>query len=473
MQNLNTFYIDGAWQSPAPGASSAEIVNPATEALIGSVALGTEADVDRAVAAARAAFPAWSATSRDERLALLGRLVELYKSRMDDIAMAIHQEIGAPLWLCRSHQAPLGLQVLHSALAALKEMEFERKLGNTEVVSEPIGVAALITPWNWPAGTLMGKVAYALAAGCTVVLKPSEAAPLDARVIAEIVHEAGFPPGVFNMLYGLGPVVGAALSRHPDVDVISLTGSTRAGTEVAAAAAFTVKRVLLELGGKSPTVILDDADLMAAVKDGVIGCMLNSGQTCVAPTRMLVPRHLHDKAAGIAAAVAGALKVGDPSQAENKIGALANRAQFEKIQRMIGIGIEDGATVVAGGPGRPDGVEKGYFVRPTVFANVGNDATIAREEIFGPVLVIIPYDSEEDAIAIANDTDYGLAAYVWSGDAARARRVAGRLRAGSVRINGASPDNAAPFGGYKRSGNGRELGVYGLAEYLEHKSIAG
>ncbi|CAE6752778.1 3-succinoylsemialdehyde-pyridine dehydrogenase [Paraburkholderia domus] len=473
MQTLNTFYIDGTWQPPAPGASSAEIVNPATEEVIGTLALGTQADVDRAVAAARAAFPAWSATSRDERLALLGRLAELYTSRMDDIATAIHQEIGAPLWLCRVRQAPLGLRVLDSAIAALKDMEFTRKLGNTEVVSEPIGVAALITPWNWPAGTLMAKVAYALAAGCTVVLKPSEVAPLDARVIAGIVHEAGFPPGVFNMLYGLGPVVGAALSRHPDVDVISLTGSTRAGTEVAAAAASTVKRVLLELGGKSPNVILDDADLMVAVREGVVSCMLNSGQTCVAPTRMLVPRHLHDEAAGIAAAVVGGLKVGDPSQEENKIGALACGAQFERVQRMIGVGIEDGATVVAGGPGRPDGVKKGYFVRPTVFANVSNDSPIAREEIFGPVLVIIPYDGEEDAVAIANDTDYGLAAYVWSGDAARARRVAGRLRAGSVRINGASPDNAAPFGGYKRSGNGRELGIYGLAEYLEHKSIAG
>ncbi|MFC4521446.1 aldehyde dehydrogenase family protein [Cupriavidus pinatubonensis] len=471
MHNLNAFYIDGQWQPPVPGATTADIINPATEAVVGTLALGTAADVDRAVAAARAAFSAWSTTSREERIALLTRLAELYKARTDDIATAIHEEIGAPLWLCKASQAPLGLRMLGSAIAALKEMEFVRKLGNTEVVSEPIGVAALVTPWNWPAGTIMAKAAYALAAGCTVVLKPSEVAPLDARIIAELIHEAGFPAGVFNMVYGLGPVVGAALARHPGVDVISLTGSTRAGTEVSAAAASTVKRVLLELGGKSPNVILDDADLPAAVKDGVLNVMINSGQTCVAPTRMLVPRHLHDKAAGIAAAVVGALKVGDPALDENKVGSLASQAQFEKVQRMIGIGIEEGCQLVAGGTGLPEGVQKGYFAQPTVFANVSNDATIAREEIFGPVLAMIPYDDEEDAIRIANDTEYGLAAYVWSGDTARARRVAGRLRAGMVRINGAATDPGAPFGGYKRSGNGREMGVYGLVEYLEHKSI--
>ncbi|CAG2159296.1 aldehyde dehydrogenase family protein [Cupriavidus numazuensis] len=473
MHNLSEFYIDGAWQAPARGAAKADIVNPATEAVIGKLALGTAADVDRAVGAARAAFPAWSATSREERLALLARVAEAYKARIDDIATAIHEEIGAPMWLCKARQAPLGLMLLESAIVALKDMEFVRKMGQSEVVSEAIGVAALVTPWNWPAGTVMGKVGYALAAGCTVVLKPSELAPLDARIIAEVMHDAGVPAGVFNMIYGLGPDVGASLSAHPEVDVISLTGSTRAGAAVSAAAAATVKRVLLELGGKSPNVILDDADLKAAVTDGVIGCMINSGQTCVAPTRMLVPRHLHDQAVAIAVAVAGSLKVGDPSQDENKVGSMANRAQFERVQHMIGLGIEEGTQVVAGGVGRPEGIDKGYFVRPTIFANASNDATVAREEIFGPVLTMIPYDDEAHAIAIANDTEYGLAAYVWSKDAARARRVAGKLRAGSVRINGAQTDPAAPFGGYKRSGNGRELGVYGLAEFLEHKSVTG
>lgn len=472
MHNQGQFYIGGQWVAPAPGATSADIVNPATESVIGSVALGTEADVSRAVSAARAAFPAWSATSREERIAVLTRVMEGYKARLDELAMAIHQEIGAPLWLCKARQAPLGLAMLGSAVAALQQMEFERRLGNTDVVSEPIGVAALVTPWNWPAVTVALKTGYALAAGCTVVLKPSELAALDAHIFAQILHEAGVPSGVFNMVYGTGPVVGAALARHPDVDVISLTGSTRAGVDVAAAAAPSVKRVLLELGGKSPFVILDDADLAAAVKDGVLNCMMNSGQTCVAPTRMLVPRHRHDEAAQIAAAVAHALTVGDPASDDSKLGSVASGAQFDKVQRMIGIGIEEGARLVAGGTGRPDGLDKGFFVRPTVFAGVGNDATIAREEIFGPVLAIMPYDTEEEAVAIANDTEYGLAAYVWSGDAAHARRVAQRLRAGTVRINGASADLGAPFGGYKRSGNGREFGVYGLAEYMEHKAIA-
>jgi aldehyde dehydrogenase (NAD+) len=336
--------------------------------------------------------------------------------------------------------------MLESAIAALKEMQFEHKIGRADVISEPMGVAALITPWNWPAATIMGKLAYALAAGCTVVLKPSELAPLDARVIAEVVHEAGVPPGVFNMIYGLGADVGAALSAHDDVDVISLTGSTRAGAAVAAAAADSVKRVLLELGGKSPNVILDDADLKAAVTDGVISVMINSGQTCVAPTRMLVPHRMYDEAVAIAAAVAASLKVGDPAHDDSKVGSVANRAQFEKVQHMIGIGIAEGAQVVAGGVGRPEGLDKGYFVRPTIFANVTNDATIAREEIFGPVLAMIPYDDEAQAIAIANDSEYGLAAYVWSKDVARARRVGGKLRAGTELIYGASADYCARLG---------------------------
>ncbi|WP_454766203.1 aldehyde dehydrogenase family protein [Cupriavidus campinensis] len=472
MYQLDQFYIGGQWVAPSKGAGRIDIVNPATEAVIGHVAMGTAGDVDAAVAAARAAFPAWSATRREERVAVLSRMIALYKARMDDIALAIHQEIGAPQWLCKVKQAPLGLQMLESALAALQEADFARQLGGTEVVSEPIGVAALITPWNWPVTTIATKVGSALAAGCTVVLKPSELAPLDARVFAEIVDQAEVPAGVFNMIYGDGPVVGAALSRHPDVDVVSITGSTRAGVEVATAAAGTVKRVLQELGGKSANVILDDADLRAAVSDGVISCMINSGQTCVAPTRMLVPRHLQDQVIAIASATVAALKVGDPTLPGSKVGSMANRAQFEKVQRMIGIGIAEGGQLVAGGVGRPDGIERGFFVRPTIFANVRNDATVAREEIFGPVLAILPYDSEEEAIAMANDTEYGLAAYVWSGDAARARRVAGRLQAGMVRINGAQPHSGAPFGGYKRSGNGREFGSYGLAEYMEYKAIA-
>jgi len=472
MYQLDQFYIGGQWVAPSKGAGRIDIVNPATEAVIGHVAMGTAGDVDAAVAAARAAFPAWSATRREERVAVLSRMIALYKARMDDIALAIHQEIGAPQWLCKVKQAPLGLQMLESALAALQEADFARQLGGTEVVSEPIGVAALITPWNWPVTTIATKVGSALAAGCTVVLKPSELAPLDARIFAEIVDQAEVPAGVFNMIYGDGPVVGAALSRHPDVDVVSITGSTRAGVEVATAAAGTVKRVLQELGGKSANVILDDADLRAAVSDGVISCMINSGQTCVAPTRMLVPRHLQDQVIAIASATVAALKVGDPTLPGSKVGSMANRAQFEKVQRMIGIGIAEGGQLVAGGVGRPDGIERGFFVRPTIFANVRNDATVAREEIFGPVLAILPYDSEEEAIAMANDTEYGLAAYVWSGDAARARRVAGRLQAGMVRINGAQPHSGAPFGGYKRSGNGREFGSYGLAEYMEYKAIA-
>ncbi|HEY1607703.1 MAG TPA: aldehyde dehydrogenase family protein [Paraburkholderia sp.] len=471
MKTLNRFYINGEWVEPASGGTFADIVDPATEALTGKLSMGTAADVDRAVDAARAAFPAWSQSTREERIALLERVIELYQSRLGEIAEAVCSEIGAPIALCKGLQAPIGLAQFQAALNTLRHFEFETSHGKSYVRREAVGVAALITPWNWPLNQITAKVAPALAAGCTIVLKPSEIAPLDAMIFAEIMHEAGTPAGVFNMIYGEGAVVGAALSSHPDVDMVSITGSTRAGVQVAISAAPTVKRVAQELGGKSPLLILDDTDLLAAVTSGVVQCMTNSGQTCVAPTRMLVPRERYEEAVKIAAAVADAVVVGDPTNPATKMGPISNRAQYDKVQRMISVGIEEGARVAAGGPGRPAGIERGFYARPTIFADVRNDMRIAREEIFGPVLTMIPYDGEEDAIAIANDTEYGLAGYIASSDAERARRVAARLRVGSVRINGAMLDITVPFGGYKTSGNGREYGSEGLAEFLECKSV--
>ncbi|KXU82209.1 aldehyde dehydrogenase [Paraburkholderia monticola] len=473
MKTLNTFYIGGQWVEPSAASTQADIVNPATGRLTGRLTMGTTEDADRAVAAARAAFPAWSESSRAERVALLERIIEGYRARLDDIAEAVRIEIGAPITLCKQLQAAIGLAQLQAALDTLRHFEFETQYDKSYVRREAIGVAALITPWNWPLNQIAAKVAPALAAGCTIVLKPSEIAPLDAVIFGEIVHEAGAPPGVFNMLFGDGPVVGARLSSHPEVDMVSITGSTRAGVEVAISAAPTVKRVAQELGGKSPLLILDDADLRAAVTSGVAQCMVNSGQTCVAPTRMLVPRERYDDAIAIAAAVANGIVVGDPADPATKMGPISNRAQYDKVQQMIRAGIEEGARVVAGGLGRPDGLTQGFYARPTVFADVRNDMKIAREEIFGPVLVMIPYDGEEQAIAIANDTEYGLAAYIATSDTGRARRVAARLRAGSVRINGAMLDITVPFGGYKTSGNGREYGREGLAEFLECKSVTG
>ncbi|MEM5429252.1 aldehyde dehydrogenase family protein [Cupriavidus oxalaticus] len=473
MYHADKFYLNGAWTAPAAGGTLAEIVNPATEAVIGTMAMGTAEDVDRAVEAACSAFPAWSETSREARLDLLERILAGCTARKEDLAMAISAEIGAPISLARTAHVGLALAQLDMVVKTLREFAFETPHGSNTVRREPIGVAGLITAWNWPLVMVCNKVATALAAGCTVVLKPSEIAPLDARIFAEIVHEAGAPAGVFNLVQGAGQVVGAALCAHRGVAMVSFTGSTRAGIEVARNAAPTVKRVAQELGGKSPLIVLDDADLGTAVKTGVMQLMMNSGQTCVAPTRMLVPRDRYDDAVGIAAAVANGLKVGDPSDAGTQVGTISNRQQYEKVQRMIGIGIEEGARVAAGGPGRPDGLAHGLYARPTIFADVRNDMTIAREEIFGPVLAVIPYDDEDDAIAIANDTDYGLAAYVASGDTARARRVAARIRAGSVRINGASTDLSLPFGGYKASGNGRENGAHGLAEFLECKAVIG
>ncbi|NOV22593.1 aldehyde dehydrogenase family protein [Cupriavidus necator] len=473
MHCIDKFYLDGKWVAPAAGATQADIIDPATEAVAGKLAMGTTADVDRAVAAARAAFPAWSTSTREARIALLERIIAAYQARMADLAQAVRQEIGAPITLATNLQAAIGLAQLQATLQALRDFAFESPRGKSHILREAIGVAALITPWNWPLNQIAAKVAPALAAGCTVVLKPSEIAPLDAQIFAEIMDAAGTPPGVFNMLYGEGRVVGAALSSHRDVDMVSITGSTRAGVEVAISAAPTVKRVAQELGGKSPLIILDDADLQAAVTSGVAQCMVNSGQTCVAPTRVLVPRARYEEAVQIAAAVANAVKVGDPSDPETKMGPISNRGQYDKVQHLIRVGIEEGARLAAGGPGRPEGLERGFYARPTIFAEVRNDMTIAREEIFGPVLCLLPYDSEEQAVAIANDTDFGLAAYIASSDPARARKLAARLRAGNVRINGAMMDITAPFGGYKTSGNGREYGPEGIAEFLETKTVTG
>ncbi|MBN3760456.1 aldehyde dehydrogenase family protein [Burkholderia sp. Ac-20365] len=471
MKTLNRFYINGGWVEPIEGGKTMDIVSPATELPIGQLTLGSAHDADRAVAAARAAFPAWSESSRESRIALLERIAACYRERIGELAQAVCEEIGAPISLCKSLQAPIGIAHLQATIDTLRHFPFEDTRGKSIVRREAIGVAALITPWNWPLNQIVAKVAPALAAGCTVVLKPSEFAPLDAMIFATIVHEAGTPPGVFNMIFGEGREVGARLSSHPHVDMVSITGSTRAGVEVAISAAPTVKRVAQELGGKSPLLILDDADLQMAVAIGVAQCMANSGQTCVAPTRMLVPRARYEEAVTIAAAVANAIPVGDPSNEATKMGPLANRAQFDKVQRMIGLGIEEGARLATGGLGRPKGLTQGFYTKPTVFADVHNHMKIAREEIFGPVLCVLPYEDEAEAIAIANDSDYGLAAYVASDDPDRARRVAAKLRAGSVRINGAMLDVTVPFGGYKTSGNGREYGAEGIAEYLECKSV--
>jgi aldehyde dehydrogenase (NAD+) len=472
MYEFKRFYIDGAWVTP-PGRRELAVVNPATEQEVGKIMLGTAEDVNVAVKAARAAFETYSQTSREERVALLERIIKVYQARMKDVALAISDEMGAPMKFALNAQAGSGLGHFMSTLAALKEFEFEETLGTTQIRREPVGVCGLITPWNWPLNQIGCKVAPALAAGCTMVLKPSEVAPLSAHIFAEIMHEAGVPKGVFNMIDGDGPTVGEALSRHPDIDMMSFTGSTRAGVQVAKAAAETVKRVSQELGGKSANIILEDADLNAAVKSGVLSMMSNTGQSCNAPSRMLVPKKLYDEAVNIAKSVAAKPVVGDPKKDGVTMGPVANKTQFEKIQRLLQTGIDEGATAVIGGPGRPDGIDKGYFIKPTVFANVNNNMTIAREEIFGPVLVMIPYETEEEAVRIANDTVYGLSGYVYSGDIEHARKVARRLRTGMVHLNGASTDANAPFGGYKQSGNGREWGKEGLKEFLEVKAVMG
>ncbi len=472
MKDTTKFYINGQWVDPAT-PKTCDVINPATEEAFATISMGSAADVNKAVAAAKAAFPAFSRTTREERMALLQKIMGVYQARYDEIAETISKEMGAPIWLSKAAQAATGLGHFAKTLDILKDYTFEEDRGQTRIVREPVGVCGFITPWNWPINQIVCKVAPALAAGCTMVLKPSEVAPLNAHLLAEIMDEAGVPAGVFNLVDGDGIEVGATLSAHPDVDMMSFTGSTRAGIEVAKAAAPTVKRVAQELGGKSANIILEDADLQSAVAGGVMGVMNNSGQSCNAPTRMLVPAAKHDEALKIAAATAEKVTVGDPFAEGVKIGPVVSEVQFNKIQDLIQKGIDEGATLVAGGTGRPEGFNKGYFVRPTIFGGVTNDMTIAREEIFGPVLTILPYKDEAEAVSIANDTVYGLSGYVSSGSIEHARDVASQLRTGNVHLNGAGPDFGAPFGGYKQSGNGREWGEFGFEEFLEVKAVLG
>ena len=472
MTTATGFYINGKWVAPQ-GRGTLPVVNPATEQAIGKVQCGNATDVDLAVAAARAAFPAFADTPLADRIALLERIVDLYKSRFDDIGKAISDEMGAPLMFATRFQAGAGLSHFKEILKILKSFEFEEQRGTTRVFREPIGVAGMIVPWNWPMNQITCKVAPALAAGCTMILKPSEMAPTAAAILTDILHEAGVPAGVFNLVSGEGPVVGAAMAAHPDIDVLSFTGSTRAGIAVAMAAAPTVKRVGQELGGKSANILLDDVDIEDAVTRGVTLCFRNSGQSCNSPTRLLVPQDRLAEAAEVAARVANNLVVGDPTDASTQMGPVVNEVQWKGIQKHIHSGIDEGATLVAGGPDRPDGLDTGFYVRPTVFSDVTPDMTIACEEIFGPVLSIMGYEDEADAVQIANDTPFGLAAYVESADLDRCRAVARRLRVGMVHLNGAVADPGAPFGGYRQSGNGREWGIAGLEEFLETKSVMG
>jgi len=471
MESYLEHYIDGAWTA-SDGGTRHEVINPATEAPCTEITLGSKADVDKAVAAARKAFETFSTSSVEERIALLEAIVAEYKNRAGDIARAIAMEMGCPIAMARTAQVGTGIGHLTAAIEALKAFAFEEQIGANRVMHEPIGVVALITPWNWPMNQITAKVAPALAAGNTMILKPSEEAPASAAIFAEVMDAAGVPAGVFNLIQGDGPGVGTALAEHPGIDMISFTGSTRAGIMVAKNAAATVKRVHQELGGKSPNIILEGAPLDQAVPAGLMGVLVNSGQSCIAPTRMLVHKSQHDAAVAIARQVMATAETGDPMNEGRHIGPLVNKAQFEKVQGLIRKGMEEGATLEAGGPGRPDGVETGYYVRPTLFSNVSNDMTIAREEIFGPVVTIIPYEDDEDAIRIANDTDYGLSAVI-SGDPAKAKAFVPRLRAGMVYVNAGNPDPNVPFGGYKQSGNGREYGKYGLAEFMEVKSVIG
>lgn len=470
MQEYLKFYIDGEWVNPI-SPSTLEVINPANEQPFAIISMGGAGDVEKAVSAAKVAFESYSQTSVSDRIDLLGGILSEYTKRYDDLVEAITTEMGAPTYLSKAAQAATGQGHFSSILEVLKKYEFEERKGRYLLRKEPIGICGLITPWNWPVNQISTKVAPALAAGCTMVLKPSEVAPISGMVFAEILHTAGVPKGVFNLVNGDGLSVGSALSSHPDVAMMSFTGSTRAGVEVAKDSAPSVKRVAQELGGKSANIVLEDADLQTAVSSGVSQVFNNSGQSCNAPTRMLVPLDKHEEALNIARTTAEGVNVGDPTAADTTIGPVVSEVQFEKIQGLIQKGIDEGATLVSGGTGRPDGLNAGYYVKPTVFGNVSNDMTIAREEIFGPVLSILPYESEEDAISIANDTDYGLSGYVQSGDVDHAISVASQIRSGNVHINGAGADFNAPFGGYKQSGNGREWGELGFEEFLETKAV--
>lgn len=472
MSHASRFYIDGRWVDPADPAWF-DVIDPATETVVERLALGDARDVDRAVAAARKALPGYAATSVAERIALLERIVSIYERRQEEFAQAMRIEMGSPITFSRKFQVPRGWLHLNQMIDVLKRFKFEETMGSTLIRHEPVGVCGLITPWNWPINQIVVKVAPALAAGCTMVLKPSEYSPLSSLLFAEVLDEAGVPAGVFNLVNGDGPGVGAALSAHPDIDMLSFTGSTRAGVLVAKSAADTVKRVAQELGGKSANILLDDVNLQDAVTRGVAACFTNSGQSCSIPTRLLIPRGLMDDAIQIAKTAAEGYSVGPTTDENTQLGPLVNRAQFRRVQALIQNGIDEGAQLVTGGIGLPNGIEKGYYARPTVFAHVTPQMTIAQEEIFGPVLSMIAYDSEAEAIDIANGTPYGLAAYVQSADQQRARDVARKLQAGSVHLNYPPADFAAPFGGVKRSGNGREWGEYGLREYLEVKSMVG
>ena len=469
MKDKLDFYINGSWVE-SESTEKIEVINPANEELIGHITAGTKGDINSAVKAAFEAFKTYQYTTKEERIELLNNIIAEYENRYDDFVQTISEEMGAPIWLSEKAQASTGIKNLHETLDALKEYQFEKPEGDYTLIKEPIGVIGMITPWNWPMNQITTKVSAALAAGCTMVLKPSEISPYCAMLLAEVFDKAGVPAGVFNVVNGYGPTVGAALSEHPDVAMMSFTGSTRAGIAVAQASAVSVKRVHQELGGKSSNIILDDvADLEKSVRGGAGHCFLNSGQSCNAPTKMLVSSNNYEKAVEIAAETANSTTVGNP-RGEFRIGPIANKVQYEKILRMIEIGIEEGATLVAGGIEKPEGYEKGFYVKPTVFADVTNDMTIAKEEIFGPVLSIIKYETEEEAINIANDTEYGLAGYV-QGEPSHAQEVARKIRAGQVIINGGARGTGAPFGGYKSSGNGREHGLHGLEECLETKAV--
>jgi len=470
MKDLRKFYINGQWVDPLVSNDLA-VENPATEESIATISLGAATDVNAAIAAAKAAFPSYSQVSVEQRIALMENLLKIYMDRYEEMAVAISMEMGAPISFASAAQADTGRGHISAAIDALKQFEFERQVGNTRIVKEPIGVCGFITPWNWPINQISCKVAPALATGCTMVLKPSEIAPISGYLFTEMMDQAGFPAGVYNMVNGDGPDVGAVIASHADIDMVSFTGSTRAGILVAKAASETVKRVTQELGGKSPNIIFADADLDKAVSAGVTSMMGNTGQSCNAPSRMLVQSSVYQQAVEIAKQAAAQVAVDDPMKEGWHMGPLSSRVQFEKVQDLIAKGIEEGAELVVGGTGKPDGFDTGYFVKPTIFAGVNNQMTIAQEEIFGPVLTMIPFDTEEQAIEIANDTPYGLAAYFSTSDDERAKRVAGQLRAGMVSLNSASQGYTAPFGGYKQSGNGREWGEFGFDDYLEIKGI--